>query len=259
MFKIFLKESEEDKLIERDRYDNKSNQKLNDKTTNLGSKSVSLSLREPYLFYEKVLKELVNKKMHVLEIGAGSGRFSELLIENSLHFTAIDISPKSLDLLREIYKSSNISTIVGDIEKLPFKKNTFDLVASAGSLSYGDNYKVLKEIYRVLKKDGIFVCIDSLNHNIIYVLNRFFHFIKGNRSLSTLFRIPKVNLIKDYDKKFGYSQVRYFGLISWLTPIINIVGNESLSFKLSKFIDKKFNFLRHLSFKFVLFTKKMTK
>ena len=84
MFKIFLKESEEDKLIERDRYDNKSNQKLNDKTTNLGSKSVSLSLREPYLFYEKVLKELVNKKMHVLEIGAGSGRFSELLIENSL-------------------------------------------------------------------------------------------------------------------------------------------------------------------------------
>ena len=34
---------------------------------------------------------------------------------------------------------------------------------------------VKKEIYRTLKKDGHFICVDSLNHNPIYRLNRFFN------------------------------------------------------------------------------------
>jgi ubiquinone/menaquinone biosynthesis C-methylase UbiE len=47
------------------------------------------------------------------------------------------------------------------------------LIVSAGSLSYGDNDKVLDEIYRVLKNKGAFIAIDSLNNNPIYRLNRF--------------------------------------------------------------------------------------
>jgi ubiquinone/menaquinone biosynthesis C-methylase UbiE len=40
---------------------------------------------------------------------------------------------------------------------------------SAGSLSYGDNDKVLDEIYRVLKNKGAFIAIDSLNNNPKYM------------------------------------------------------------------------------------------
>jgi ubiquinone/menaquinone biosynthesis C-methylase UbiE len=36
---------------------------------------------------------------------------------------------------------------------------------SAGSLSYGDNDIVMNEIYRVLKLQGVFIAIDSLNNN----------------------------------------------------------------------------------------------
>ena len=38
--------------------------------------------------------------------------------------------------------------------------------------------KAMLEIHRVLKKNGIFICVDSLNNNLIYRVNRWFHYIK---------------------------------------------------------------------------------
>ena len=37
------------------------------------------------------------------------------------------------------------------MEKLSFKNESFDIICCADSLSYGDNNKVMNEIYRVLK------------------------------------------------------------------------------------------------------------
>jgi hypothetical protein len=36
-----------------------------------------------------------------------------------------------------------------------------------------------------LKNKGAFIAIDSLNNNPIYRLNRYLHYLKGERSLST--------------------------------------------------------------------------
>ena len=60
------------------------------------------------------------------------------------------------------------------MESLPFKDKSFDIVACAGGLSYGDNKKVANEIYRVLKDNGSFICIDSLNENPFYKFNDIF-------------------------------------------------------------------------------------
>jgi ubiquinone/menaquinone biosynthesis C-methylase UbiE len=43
------------------------------------------------------------------------------------------------------------------MEKLPFADQSFDLIVSAGSLSYRDNDIVMNEIYRVLKLQGVFI------------------------------------------------------------------------------------------------------
>ena len=71
------------------------------------------------------------------------------------------------------------------MENLPYEKNTFDVVCCAGSLSYGNNLLVLNEINGVLKSDGYFISVDNLNENPIYKLNRYIHYIRGNRTLST--------------------------------------------------------------------------
>ena len=51
-------------------------------------------------------------------------------------------------------KYKNFFSKVADMEKLPFKNESFDVICSAGSLSYGDNNRVINEIYRVLKLGG---------------------------------------------------------------------------------------------------------
>jgi ubiquinone/menaquinone biosynthesis C-methylase UbiE len=57
------------------------------------------------------------------------------------------------------------------MEKLPFADQSFDLIVSAGSLSYGDNDKVLDEIYRVLKNKGAFIASLSLLNRFSITLN----------------------------------------------------------------------------------------
>ena len=105
------------------------------------------------------------------------------------------------------------------MEALPFSDNSFDVVTSAGSLSYGDNTIVMKEVFRVLKPDGIFVCVDSLNNNPIYRFNRWIHYLLGNRTRSTLLRMPTTKLIEAYRSLFGHVEVRFFGSIIWCIPL----------------------------------------
>ena len=69
--------------------------------------------------------------------------------------TSTDISSKSIEVMRNKFsKYSNFSAEVADMEKLPFADESFDVVCSVGSLSYGDNTVVMNEIYRVLKSRG---------------------------------------------------------------------------------------------------------
>ena len=62
------------------------------------------------------------------------------------------------------------------MENLPFKNESFDIVICSGSLSYGDHKIVRNEIFRVLKNNSFFICIDSLDHNLIYKLIDLFIF-----------------------------------------------------------------------------------
>ncbi len=132
-----------------------------------------------------------------------------------------------------------------------FKDNSFDVICSAGSLSYGDNSIVMNEIYRVLVKGGIFIAIDSLNNNPIYKLNRYIHFLLGNRSKSTLQRMPTIKLLEKYTVKFDNVEVAYFGSLTWLFPILRKFLNDDLMKEISSSFDKKIN-IKKSAFKFTI-------
>ena len=58
-------------------------------------------------------------------------------------------------------KPYNVEVVRGDIKKLPFQKNMFDVIYSYKVLMYlseEDLATVIQQICRVLKKEGIFVC-----------------------------------------------------------------------------------------------------
>ena len=240
-----------DKYIEKIRYDKRAELLLNTDRIRHLEKSKKY-LNTPYEHYFKVLKEQESCQSKLLEIGAGMGENTEPLVDMTYEVCATDISPKSVKLMNNVfYECANFSAEVADMEKLPFDDESFNVVCSAGSLSYGDNAVVMNEIYRVLKPEGVMIVVDSLNNNPIYRFNRYIHYLKGNRSKSTLVRMPTISLIDKYTKKFGHVEVKFFGAITWIFPLLSKVLTEQVIINLSNWVDVRFN-IKRAAFKFVM-------
>ena len=240
-----------DKNIEKKRYDDRAIKLIeaNNFEVPLGLHSYMM---EPIDSYKKNLLANVFNGARVLEIGAGMGENTEFLLNQGFNVHATDISSKSVEFLKKKYASYSLfEAEVADMESLPFKDNSFDVICSAGSLSYGDNSIVMNEIYRVLVKGGIFIAIDSLNNNPIYKLNRYIHFLLGNRSKSTLQRMPTIKLLEKYTVKFDNVEVAYFGSLTWLFPILRKFLNDDLMKEVSSSFDKKIN-IKKSAFKFTI-------
>lgn len=238
-----------DKSIEKFRYDKRASEILDD-LSNLNNLQKQYLLNPIEDYYDLI--KSIPKSSRILEIGAGMGEHSEPILKAGHILHATDISSESVKIMMKKFKHyENFSSEVSDMESLDYDNESFDVVVSAGSLSYGDNDTVLNEIYRVLKKDGIFIALDSLNHNPIYRFNRYLHFLKGNRSKSTIVRMPDIKLINKYEQKFGHARVRYFDSIVWVLPFLNIFIDEKKLRRLSNLIDKNLN-IKKSAFKFTI-------
>ncbi len=104
-----------------------------------------LNLIRPTLSIESVLREKQFQK--ILSIGPRSE--SELLLLAAHGFLWRNIS--ALDLFSYTPKIT-----LGDMHKIPFNDNTFDIIFSGWVLGYSDNFKLaMQEKVRVLKNNGI--------------------------------------------------------------------------------------------------------
>jgi len=244
-----------DKDIEERRYNGKAQSAL-DAGYLTSINALTLPLKTPYDFYESVIVERLGAESFVLEIGAGMGENTGFLLETGAYVCSSDISVESLNVLMKRFDgNAQLTTKVADIEKLPFEDGVFDMVVNAGSLSYGNHNTVLNEIHRVLKPDGVFVAIDSLNNNPIYRFNRYVHYLRGSRSLSVIKRAPDLGLLRKYEYKFGQVENQFFGSISYLVPLLNAVFGEKIATKISGRIDSLVG-VKRSAFKFVMVAEK---
>lgn len=118
-------------------------------------------------FYERKLSEMVRignikKGDNILEIGCKDGLITFILAKMGYKITAIDLSPKCIELAKEIAKMKgidNVSFFTADVEDLSqFPENFFDAAVSFSVLRYVPHpQKALKEIHRILKKKGVLV------------------------------------------------------------------------------------------------------
>lgn len=243
-----------DKDIEKNRYNTEARSALH-KNHLYSENNLTLPLKTPYLYYKKAITNRATNKSFILEIGSGMGENTEFLLATGARVCAIDISQCSLTVIEKRFDTDKLIVKLADMENLPFEDGVFDMVVSAGSLSYGDHNIVLNEIYRVLKSNGAFVAIDSLNENPIYRLNRYLHYLRGSRSLSVIARTPDLELLKKYEYKFGQVENQFFGSISYLVPLLNAIFGEKVSTKISDWVDKLVK-VKRSAFKFVMITEK---
>jgi ubiquinone/menaquinone biosynthesis C-methylase UbiE len=247
----------DDKNLEFARYEQRARNSLVSgefsKELLLGSEVVPDYFKAPYLFYESQLAAFINSSYSVLELGAGSGMHTLALLRTGASITASDVSPASLEIIHQKFTPhfQNFKTEIADIEKLPFVDNTFDVVCCAGSLSYGTFQKVFGEVRRVLKPEGSFICVDSLNNNPIYRLNRWIHYLRGERTKSTLVNMPSVAKLEAICHSFHNGQVYYFGSISYLMPILSRFFGQNTLARLSDKWDVFWR-VKFSAFRFVL-------
>ncbi|MGR3310795.1 MAG: class I SAM-dependent methyltransferase [Candidatus Brocadiales bacterium] len=105
--------------------------------------------------------------LNVLDIGAGNCWMTRYFSQWGNNVVAIDINLDENDGLKagQVYINNlnlNFVRAQAEIESLPFTNEYFNLVIANGSFHYATSYdRAIREIKRVLKKNGIFIIIDS--------------------------------------------------------------------------------------------------
>ena len=151
----------------------------------------------------------------VLEVGAGTGRYSINLSDMGYDVTAIELVKHNLMTLKA--KNNSVKAILGNATNLSmFKDKTFDMVLIFGPLYHlineDDKIKAIMEAKRVLKDDGIIMIsyymndyaiikhgfmdnniIESINDNLI---DKNFHIIPKDNDLYSMVRLDDINKYK---------------------------------------------------------------
>jgi len=120
--------------------------------------------------YGELLKEIIRKSGKVLELGCGPGGLSLELARNGLHVDAIDISGFSIATAVKFKEENSykrkfgtLNYKIGDLNSISLPENTYDVIFCAGSLHHILKIeRLLDEIGKSLKKDGLFLLYDNI-------------------------------------------------------------------------------------------------
>lgn len=155
-----------------------------------------------------MLKKYLRKDMKILELGAASGLYTLSLAKLGYDVCAVELLEHHLDLLKsKIMPNMKVTPVLGDAQDLSFfEQEQFDIVLCLGPLYHLDvdgQIKCMKEIHRVLKKDGIAFCAYLNNHAVFTTETMVYnnHFLE-----SDLYNHTTMKLI---DKPFVFFQLNH--------------------------------------------------
>ncbi len=156
-----------------------------------------------YLTTMNYIHQAIPKKASVIEVGAGTGRYSVALAKEGHDVTAVELVKSNIDLLQKNSKGlKNIASYQGDALDLSrFQDNTFDLTLVLGPLYHlydeTDQKKALDEAIRVTKNGGTIMAAFLSVHAVL-----FNNYLQGN------FRVGIAeNFTEDYKVKHFTEQL----------------------------------------------------
>jgi len=124
------------------------------------------------IWYLPALKRIPTTPKKILEIGCGVGKTSAVIKDFLRHaeLTAIDFDAKQIAITKRI----DIDFRHADAKKLPFKSASFDTVVAFMAFHHIKNYtQAIKEVQRVLQKNGTLCVVDTGNITIHHFQNIF--------------------------------------------------------------------------------------
>lgn len=108
-----------------------------------------------FLVFSQLLKDQELKGAKVLEVGCGTGRFSEQIVRLGGELTVLDIGPT---LVANVASNLSCSGVVGDACNLPFAAQSFDVVVSSECIEHTLNpERAIREMCRVCRAGGLVI------------------------------------------------------------------------------------------------------
>jgi ubiquinone/menaquinone biosynthesis C-methylase UbiE len=110
-----------------------------------------------------IIRSWIQNKSNCLELGSGLGRITKLLQYHCESVVSLDFSERNLRRAASAMTMANIAFLRGEIQRLPFKDDLFDLTMLVRVAHYfASRAKLLEEIYRV-SKNGAKIIISIPN------------------------------------------------------------------------------------------------
>ncbi|MEK7590059.1 MAG: class I SAM-dependent methyltransferase [Patescibacteria group bacterium] len=214
-----------------------------------------------YKVRRKIIHDLIkkygyieNKNIKILDAGCGVGTLLKEL-EKYGNVSGLDFSEIAVNFCKE----KNIKNVsIGNITKLPFPDNTFDIVLALDVVEHvEDDLSAMREIYRVMKGDGVAIITVPA-----------FKFLWGiTDEMSNHHRRYTISELKTKIKSSGLSIVRssYFNtflfipiaLVRCFVRLFNIrimseneTGNGAVNTILYKIFYAESIFLKYINFPF---------
>ncbi len=189
---------------------------------------------------------LKDKNSKIIEVGAGSGKYSIALSNEGYDVTAIELVKHNLMTLRS--KSSNVTSYLGNALDLSrFKDNTFDMVLLLGPMyhliSDTNKLKALQEAKRIVKDTGVILISYYMNEYAIlihgfrdnnikeaisnHLVTSNYHIISKEHDLYSMVRLEDINHYKDTLNLKRLKIIAQDGPADYFRKIINQMDQET--------------------------------
>lgn len=150
-------------------------------------KMYDLIPRESYMktHWRSLIEDTIKrycKDKNVLDLGCGYGKFLGVIGQVAKNVTGLDISQRWLDEAKRRYP--NIKLVLGDALKTSFNENFFDVIITIGLFEYVDRKIVMKEMNRILKKNGFCIISVPNKYSAFRTVGKFITKIPGGKSVT---------------------------------------------------------------------------
>lgn len=174
-----------------------------------------------YLNTMKYIEKYLFEGAKVIEIGAGTGRYSLTLAEKGYDVTAVELVPHNIEVMKKKVKSHhNIKIYEGNACDLSmFESETYDIVLLLGPMYHlftnEDKHKAMSEAIRLAKKNGVIFVSYCNNDTSIYklfykkkildyvdkgLIKEDYHTVSSPNEIFELYRKSDIDgLMKNYD------------------------------------------------------------